>query len=110
MKITALLMALMTMASFAHADDQISYVKYCSSPKVVVNIEVYESGTVGWIVTDMTTGQNEQFMGFISSGDSKDLQNEFYSTDLGSDLHVNGKKGTLTLTRNGERHFKLKCD
>lgn len=109
MKIVTFLMALITLGQFAQAE-QISYVKYCSSKAVVVNIEVYDSGVVGWVVTDMLTGQNEQFMGYITAGDSKDLQNEFYSTDLGSDLHVKGKSGTVTLTRNGDHRYKLQCD
>lgn len=111
MKIFALLVSLMTVGSMAHAqDDQISFVKYCASKSVVVNIEVYQSGVVGWVVTDMTTGENQNFMGYISAGDSKDLQTEFYSTDLGSDLHVNGKAASLSLTRDGERNLRLKCD
>lgn len=111
MKIFALLVSLMTVGSMAHAqDDQISFVKYCANKSVVVNIEVYQSGVVGWVVTDMTTGENQNFMGYISAGDSKDLQTEFYSTDLGSDLHVNGKEASLLLTRDGERNLRLKCD
>jgi len=113
MKIAALLMSLMVVGQFAQAqevDDRISYVKYCSGPAVVVNVEVYESGVVGWIVSDMTTGQNDQFMGFITGGESQDLQTEFYSTDLGSDLYVNGGQSSLTLSRDGYRKLKLKCD
>jgi hypothetical protein len=113
MKIMSLLMSLMVVGQLAQAqevDDQISYVKYCSGPSAVVNVEVYESGVVGWVYTDMTTGQNEQYMGFISAGDSKDLQVEFYATDLGSDLHVNGAQSSMILSGNSNKKIKLKCD
>jgi hypothetical protein len=86
-------------------DEKVVQSLFCKNTRVEMNIEKYESGTVAWVVTELATGAQEEFMGFVGA----ETTNEFYSTDLGSDLHVKNGRASVTLTRFEATRYNLVC-
>jgi hypothetical protein len=108
MKKTAALISFLVIGlSFqAEADeDKVVQALSCKNGRIELKIEKYESGTVAWVVTNEKTGSYEEFMGFVGA----ESADEFYSTDLGSDLHYQNGRASVTLTRFGDVRYNLPC-
>ena len=86
-------------------DDKVVQALFCKNGRIGLSIEKYESGTVAWVLTNEKTGELNEFMGFVSA----ETANEFYSTDLGSDLHYKDGIASVTLTRFGDVSYNLPC-
>lgn len=108
MKLTAALIGFLSIGLSFQAqanDDKVVQALFCKNSVVEMSVEKYESGTVAWIVSSAKTGESEEFMGFVSA----ETANEFYSTDLGSDLHVKNGRASVTLTRFADMRYNLSC-
>lgn len=86
-------------------EDKVVQSFFCKSNSISMEIAKYESGTVSWVVTNAVIGESEEFMGFVGA----ESADEFYSTDLGSDLHYQAGQALVTLTRFGDHRYLLKC-
>ncbi|MDG0815795.1 hypothetical protein [Bdellovibrio svalbardensis] len=92
-----IIMGMMTLSMSANAASLKSLV--CENADFKVQVEVSaeknEPAIVAWSVDNKATEETENFMGYLftASGDLK----QFSSTDLGSDLEVDGATATLTV-------------
>lgn len=108
MKLTAALIGFLAIGLSFQAqanDDKVVQALFCKSNSISMTVEKFESGTVAWVVSNAALGESEEFMGYVSA----ETENEFYSTDLGSDLHYQEGMALVTLTRFGEQSYLLKC-
>ena len=92
----------------AFADGKILKTMNCVGEKAVLSIQVDQTN-VTWVYQDNQSNAAESFMGFILLPEAGTTLVSFSSTDLGSQLTVQGKNAVLIFEDDPAVSLKFKC-